>query len=92
MGAPLDQPDKVSITRPLVGDEPAIEMRLFEKVISTQEISIEERFRLDERVKRVALAKGYDAIVLMTPKAFAPYKEQGKIPRSIELNVLKAWM
>ena len=49
---------------------------------------MEFQFELDARMKRVALSKGYDSIVLMTPKAFSVFKGLGRMPRSIELNIL----
>jgi len=92
-GRPLDEPEHVSISNPLLGDEAAIETALFGKPIKHPEPgnpgSMEFQLELDARMKRVALSKGYDSIVLMTPKAFSAYKGQGKMPRSIELNVLK---
>ncbi len=39
--------------------------------------------------RNAALKKGFDAIVLMAPKCFAEWKAGGKIPRSLELNILK---
>jgi hypothetical protein len=88
-GRPLDEPQRVAIAVPLVGDEPAIERELFGKRISTGELTIERRFKLDAKMKRTALAKRYDSILLMAPKTFARFKATGKIPRSLELNVLK---
>ena len=52
---------------------------------------MESQFKLDARMKRVALSKGSDSIVLMTPKAFSAYRELRKMPRSIELNVMKPY-
>jgi hypothetical protein len=40
------------------------------------------------KLKSAALAKGYDSLVLMTPKAFAEFKANGKLPPSMELNIL----
>jgi hypothetical protein len=91
-GRPLDQPARVQISKPLIGDERSIERRLFGRLISASapdEPVIEWRFRLDSKMKRTALAKGYDSIVLMTPPAFVAYRRIGKLPRSIELNVLR---
>lgn len=92
-GRPLDIPEHVSISNPLIGDEPTIEMVLFGKPVKHPEPgasgSMEFQFKLDARMKRAALSKGYDSIVLMTSKAFSVYKGQGKMPRSVELNILK---
>jgi hypothetical protein len=39
--------------------------------------------------RNAGLKKGFDAIVLMAPKCFAEFKANGKIPRSLELNILE---
>lgn len=92
-GRPLDQPHQVKISNPLIGDEDEIERTLFGNRIREPEPTspkvLEWRWGFDARMKKAALASGYDAIVLLTPKAFIAYKESAKIPRSIELNVLK---
>jgi len=87
-GRPLDQPQRVSITRPLAGDEQTIERELFGRRVCGEDITMEDRWALDAKMKRAALAKGYDSIVLMSPKAFSEFKATGKLPRSMELNVL----
>jgi hypothetical protein len=51
-------------------------------------MSIKERFALDAKMKKSALAKGYDSIVLMTAKGFSDFRNVGKLPRSLELNIL----
>lgn len=93
-GRPLDQAQHVSIANPLIGDEDNLELKLLGRLIPEPDPDspkvLEWRWKLDARMKNAALAEGYDAIVLLTPKAFAAYKECGKIPRSIELNVLKS--
>ncbi len=92
-GRPLDQPDKVKVSNPLVGDEDGIELQLLGYMHTEEErrqLEIPKlRFALDARLKRAALAKGYDSILLMTPRAYADYKTSGRLPRSMELNVLK---
>ena len=87
-GRPLDEPQKVAISCPLVGDEATIERTLFGRLVSSEEISIEERWTLDAKMKKAALAKGYDSILLLSPKAFSTFKDTGKSPRSMELNIL----
>lgn len=87
-GRPLDEPQRVTISKPLIGDEGAIEKNLFGRRVSREDIAVEARWRLDARMKRAALRKGYDSIVLMGPKAFAEFRSLGKLPLSIELNVL----
>jgi hypothetical protein len=88
-GRPLDEPQKATIARPLVGDEAAIEEELFGRRISRDDIGLEGRWKLDAKMRRAALARGYDSIVLMTPAAFARFTSSGKVPRSLELNILK---
>ena len=87
-GRPLDEPQRVAITRPLVGDEESIEKELFGRRVSREDIAVKERWALDAKMRRAALAKGFDSIVLMAPKAFAQFRASGKLPRSIELNIL----
>jgi hypothetical protein len=87
-GRPLDEPQKVKICYPLIGDEATIETRLLGRVISTNDISIERRWALDARIKKAAMKRGYDSIVLVTPKAFSALKNVGRLPGSMELNIL----
>ena len=91
-GRPLDEPQRVTIANPLIGDEQTICLSLFGKVISVPEPEerkfVKERLALDARMKRAALGRGYDSIVLLHPRTFAVFKKAGNIPRSIELNVL----
>jgi len=86
-GRPLDEPQKVQISRPLVGDERAISRALGIPPQHTN-MSPEEIADHDGRWRKAALAKGFDSIVLMTPKAFVDFKANGRLPRSLELNVL----
>jgi len=87
-GRPLDEPEKVTISKPLVGDEKRIASVLG---IPPQRdgMTLEQIAKHDALWKNAALKKGFDAIVLMSPKCFAEWKSVGKIPRSIELNVLE---
>lgn len=88
-GRPLDEPQRVQILNPLVGDNDAIERKLLGRVDpESDKRTIERQFQLDARMKRAALAKGFDSIVLLTPSGFAAYRASGKLPRSIETNVL----
>ncbi len=90
-GRPLDHPQHVTISNPLIGDEASIETELLGKQIwEPADNVLEWRWKLDKRIKKAALARGYDSVVLMTLKAFIAFHEQGKIPRSIELNVLRS--
>ena len=62
--------------------------KLSGRVESHQEITVRERFALDAKLRRAALRKGYDSIVLMSKPGFQKFKSEGKIPRSIELNIV----
>jgi len=91
-GRPLDQPQHVSIANPLVGDEETIERELFGKRMSEgwderEGSVVEARWALDAKIKKAAEAKGYDSIMLMSPRGLAQYRAAGKLPRSLELNV-----
>jgi hypothetical protein len=89
-GRPLDEPQRVSIARPLIGDEETIEKSLLGRRMSCEDMAMKERWSLDAKIKNAALAKGYDSIVLMTPKAFSSFNKIGALPRSMELNILSA--
>jgi len=92
-GRPGD-PERIAIERPLAGDEEHIEMALlgrypsvdFDKLHS-EGAKVAARFALDARMKRAAVKAGYDSIVLMTPRAWSKFQEEGQLPRSIEINV-----
>lgn len=87
-GRPGDQPEKVTIASPVVGDNDTIERKLIGHVESHPEITVKERFALDAKLRRAALSKGYDSIVLMSKPGFQKFKKEGKIPRSLELNIV----
>ena len=89
-GRPLDEPQRVTVSAPLIGDEGAIETKLFGRRKSCEGMSLEARWRLDARMKRRALSSGYDSILLMGTDAYSGFRSTGKIPRSLELNVLRA--
>ena len=86
-GRPLDEPQKVRIAKPLVGDENGI-ARMLRIPPQHDRMSLEQIAAHDAKWRNAALKKGYDAIVLMSPQSFAEWKANGKIPRSLELNVL----
>lgn len=86
-GRPLDVPERVKISRPLLGDERTI-ARVLGIPAQHEGMSLEEIAKHDELWRNAAIAKGFDSIVLMSPKAFAKFKDDGKLPRSLELNVL----
>jgi hypothetical protein len=91
-GRPLDTPEKVSIRNPLVGDEPTVQTILFGKQVDypgdDDPNVLIWRWALDAKMKEAALARGFDSIVILSPCGFANLRQSGKLPRSIELNVL----
>src|SRR5262249_3655081 len=86
-GRPLDTPERVTISRPVVGDEHTVATILG---IGPQRegMSLEEMAAHEGLWRNSAFSRGFDSIVLMTPKAFAKFRSDGKPPRSLELNVL----
>jgi hypothetical protein len=87
-GRPGDMPERVKISSPLVGDNNSIERKLLGRVESYDAIPVRKRLSLDSKLRRAALEKGYDSIVLMTASGFQKFRNGGNIPRSIELNIL----
>jgi hypothetical protein len=87
-GRPGDNPERVVIASPLVGDNDAIERTLLGRVESDLNMGARRRLALDAKLRRAALRKRFDSIVLLTPKSFRALKEKGMMPRSIELNIL----
>jgi len=86
-GRPIDVPKRVTIARPLVGDERTI-ARVLGIPPQREGMSLEEIATHDAGWRNAGLAKGFDSIVLMSPTAFAKFKTDGKPPRSLELNIL----
>jgi hypothetical protein len=86
-GRPLDEPEKVKIAKPLVGDEKSI-ARVLDILPQHEGMTLEQIAAHDAKWRNAALKKGYDAILLMSAKCFAEWKTTGKIPRSLELNIL----
>jgi len=88
-GRPLDEPQKVIVAKPLIGDDWRIA-----KVLSIppqhDSMTIKQIEAHDALWRNAALKRGFDAILLMAPKCFAEFKASGKIPRSLELNILRA--
>lgn len=84
-GRPLEQ--RVKIAKPLVGDEKKI-TRVLGIPPQYDGMSIEQIAAHDAKWRNAALRKGFDAILLMSPKCYTEWKAVGKIPRSLELNIL----
>lgn len=87
-GRPHDIPERVVIGAPVVGDDRYIETTLIGRVESAPNMSVPKRLALDARLRRAALRRGFDSIVLLTSKGFQALRRNGAIPRSIELNVV----
>ena len=92
-GRPGD-PVRVIVNAPLIGDNLYIEMSLFGSNpsynfdnIGDEDAMLEERYALDARIKKTAVAKGYDSVALMTPRAWIQFLQKGTLPRSLELNI-----
>jgi hypothetical protein len=92
-GRPLDTPIRIRVVNPIIGDEPAIEAELLgaPSVYPGDDSPkiLEWRWKLDAKLKKAALAKGYDSIVLMSQSAYTKFAKEGKIPISLELNLLR---
>lgn len=86
-GRALDEPQRVSISKPLVGDEKRI-ARILGIPPQRGGLTYKQIAAHDAKWRNAALRKGYDAILLMAPVCFSRWKTTGKIPRSLELNVL----
>jgi hypothetical protein len=86
-GRPLDEPHKARIEKPLVGDEKRI-ARVLGIRPQCDGMTLKQIAAHDAKWRNAALRKGYDAILLMSPKCFAEWKATGKVPRSLELNIL----
>ena len=85
-GRPIDTPFTINIKNPLFGDEVHI-MQTLGLPLPGEDINIKERFALDAKMKRIAVAKGYDSIALFTTKGYETYAKTGAFPRSIELQI-----
>ena len=86
-GRPLDEPQRVTVSRPLVGDEKRIAYVL--GIPPQREgMTYKQIAAHDAKWRNVALTKGHDAILLMAPGSFREWRLTGKVPRSLELNIL----
>ena len=70
-GRPLDELQRVAVSKPLIGDVKRRLKKVFGRRVSSKDITMEERWKLDARMRRAAPRKGYDSLVLMAPKAFS---------------------
>jgi hypothetical protein len=87
-GRPLDEPQRVVVAKPLIGDE-----RTISKVLRIPPqhdgMTLKQVAAHDALWRNAALKNGFDSILLVAPKCFAKFKTTGKIPRSLELNILR---
>ena len=87
-GRPNDEPEKVLVRAPLVGDSNTVEKRLLGKVEGFDGMSVSRRLAVDAKMRKIAERKGYDCIVILSHGGYKRFRGEGKIPRSIELNVI----
>jgi hypothetical protein len=91
-GRPSDQPIRVNVTNPLIGDEATIETELLGAPCKypgdDDPMLLQWRWNLDSQLKTAAMAKGYDSIVLLSASGYMKFVAEGRIPISIELNLL----
>jgi hypothetical protein len=91
-GRPNDTPEHVTIRNPVVGDEATIETILLGKPavhnLDAENLA-EEQFAIDAELYKAGRTTGYDAIVLLSPRGYTRFKAEGRIPLSIELNLLR---
>ena len=90
-GRPNDTPERVTVRNPLIGDEATIERILLGAPVvrNPNADHAEQQFAIDAMLHKAARAKGYDAIVLLSPSNFAKFTSEGRIPLSIELNLVQ---
>ena len=87
-GRPLDDPQKVVVARPLIGDERRIS-RVLRIPPQYDGMTLKQIAAHDAFWRNAALKRGFDSILLMAPKCFAEFRASGKMPRSLELNILR---
>jgi hypothetical protein len=87
-GRPLDEPQKVTIAKPIIGDEHKI-ARVLGIPPQREGMTLKQIAAHDALWRNAGLKKGFDSILLIAPKCFAEFKANGKVPRSLELNILR---
>jgi hypothetical protein len=92
-GRPNDEPERVTVTNPLIGDNDSIETALLGAPAARKpyawRTAADEQFKIDAKLYEAGRKQGYDAIVLMSPVNYARFISEGRLPLSIELNLLK---
>src|SRR6266403_1733768 len=69
-GRPLDEPERVHIAKPLIGDERTIS-RVLGIPPQREGMSLEQIAAHDAKWRNAALRKGFDSILLMGPETLA---------------------
>ena len=91
-GRPLDHALRAVVLNPLIGDERTIEAELLMQPSvypgDDHPELLEWRWALDKELRTQAMAKGYDAIALLSTSSYTRFTTEDKLPRSIELNLL----
>ena len=71
-GRPLDDPERAKIAKPLVGDDETL-ARVLGIPPQHDGMSLKRIATHDAKWRNAALKKGFDAIVLMSPKCFGEW-------------------
>lgn len=87
-GRPLDEPQRVSIASPLIGDESTV-AKVLGIPSQHEHMSLRQIAAHDAQWRNAALKKGFDAVLLMSPTCFTRFKVDGTLPRSMELNIFR---
>jgi hypothetical protein len=88
-GRPNDTPERVAVAKPFICDNHSIEKELLGNIESYEGMSIDEIAKIDAKLRKEAMKKGFDSIVLLSETGLRYFTKTGKIPRSIELNMLE---
>src|SRR5690606_20636330 len=78
-GRPLDTPFKVSIEKPLFGDEKHV-MKQLDLGFPEQDITVENLLKMEATKMHIASNKGFDCIAIVTPKQFWRFQRTGHLP------------
>lgn len=91
-GRPLDNPFKVDLKNPLIGDE-AFAMGILGLPVPREDISGKEILEMEAKKMSVGIAMGFDSIAIMSPNEFKKLKEIGRLPNGYELQIFcsSAW-
>jgi hypothetical protein len=97
-GTPLDTPFRVTVLKPLIGDEAYIETKLLGAQFKYPGDTYDELFNSPESIAAIdahlrnlhdiGLKKGYDSLIILQAEDWAQLQATGKVPSWLELNVL----